>query len=451
MEAPPSHSLARIETELGLRDYQRKALRRFVDRGGRGIAHMATGTGKTRIGIGAIRWALEGGHKGLVLVPTRALLEQWRGEVLRHTNLDQTQVRAVSGSRSIRRMPQAEVLLTPIQTAMRNPETLARMAEQQRRALLIVDECHRAGAPQYSNALVDAIPYRLGLSATPERPFDPAGTQRVIEYFEGVAHRYDLGTAVEEGHLASYTYHLHSTYLNEFEQVDYEELSTAISHVMADIHWRYPKAPKLTQLGELLGFLRAEEDGEAGELADELQELLFRRARIVKNAQGKVRIFRRLCDRLDGKKTIVFSEEISFAERLGQVASQQGLSTYLYHSEMNSQARDRTLSAYREADGGVLLAVRALDEGLDVPDADVAVLAASSTSQRQHIQRRGRVLRPLRDRRKLAELHDFYVIGVDDPRRVERIREDADRIVYHGFEQHDPEDLGRAPVTSPLD
>ncbi|MDX1612485.1 MAG: helicase-related protein, partial [Candidatus Thermoplasmatota archaeon] len=318
------------------------------------------------------------------------------------------------------------------------------MARHERRTLLIVDECHRAGAPQYSKALVPAFPYRLGLTATPERSFDPTGTRRVMAYFGGVAHRYDLGEAVQDGHLAQYTYHLHSTYLNDVEQEAYDELTDAITFVMADIQWRFEDPPKLTELGHLLAFLRAEG---GDELADELQDLLFRRARIVKNAAGKERVFDDLCQRLDEKKTIVFGEEIAFAERLAQIAEDAGLPTYIYHSKLPDQEREATLAAYRSTERGVLFAVRALDEGLDVPDADVAVLAASSTSERQHIQRRGRVLRPLHDRRKLAELHDFYVVGVDDAWRVERIREDADRVIYHGFEYADPPEPP-APVAS---
>ncbi len=431
VEAPPRTALARIESELGLRDYQRQALRSFVDRGGRGIAHMATGTGKTLIGIAAIKWAKAGDQRSLVVVPTRALMHQWRVEITDRGELDPAQVKGVTGSPSFRRMHEALVLVTPIQTAMRNPGVIERMAREQDRTLMIVDECHRAGAPKFSNTLVDAVPYRLGLSATPHRPYDPTGTRRVIDYFDGVAHRYELGEAVDDGHLADYTYHLHSLYLTDREQQVYDEICGFLNLVLAEIRARYPEAPTLEELGELLGFLRANDEED---LAEQLQEQLFARARIVKNAQGKIDVFDRLTSRMDDKKILVFTEEISFAERLAHVADANGLDTLVYHSKMDARARDRALSTFRAADEGVLVAVRALDEGLDVPDADVAVLAASSTSPRQHIQRRGRVLRPLKDEFKTAELHDFYVIGVDDPYRVSRIQEDAGRVVLHGFE-----------------
>lgn len=436
VQAPPRTALARIEGELALRDYQREALRSFVDRGGRGIAHMATGTGKTLVGIGAVKWARAGDHRSLVVVPTQALQAQWKEEIVDHAELDPDEVATVRGSRSLRRMPTAPVLVTPIQTACRNPDVLERMAREQDRTLLVVDECHRAGAPTFSNALVDAVPYRLGLSATPHRPFDPTGTRRVLEYFDGVAYRYALGEAVDEGHLADYTYHLHSVYLTDREQRTYDEINSFLNLTLAEVNARYPEAPSLEELGELLGFLRSEDEED---LAEELQQHLFARARIVKNAQGKVDVFDRLTRDADGDKVLVFTEEIAFAERLATVAERNGIPTRVYHSEMDPRPRDRALARFRDAAEGTLVAVRALDEGLDVPDADVAVLAASSTSPRQHVQRRGRVLRPLQDGLKTAALHDFYVVGVDDPYRVARIQEDADRLVTHGFEPADPQ------------
>jgi superfamily II DNA or RNA helicase len=431
LEEPPRTALARIETELGLRDYQRRALRSFVDRGGRGIAHMATGTGKTRVGLGAIEWVRAGNQRALVVVPTRALLHQWRADLAEHTDAEEAEVAAVSGSANLRRVEESPVAITPIQTACRNPDVLTRMAEEDDRRLLVVDECHRAGAPAYSQALVDAFDYRLGLSATPQRPYDPQGTQRLLDYFEGVAYRYELRDAVDEGHLADYEYHLHSTYLTEREQQAYEDLNGQLNLVIAEIDDSFEDPPGMENLGELLALLRAEG---AGELAEDLQDLLFARARIVKNARGKIDVFERMSDRLSDKKTIVFAEEIDFAEDLARRASNQGLRTLVYHSEMGDDERDRTLATYRQMEAGALVTVRALDEGLDVPDADAAVLAASSTSERQHVQRRGRVLRPLRREAKTAEIHDFYVVGVDDPYRVARIREDAEKVRLHGFE-----------------
>ncbi len=428
---PPTSSLARIETQLGLRGYQRETLRSFVDRGGRGIAHLATGTGKTLIGIGAVLWAKAGKQRTLIVVPTRALVHQWKAELLDRGGLRPEQVASVAGSRRLRRVGDAQVVLTPIQTAMRNPDVLEAMVTEQDRSLIIVDECHRAGAPKFSRTLVDAFPFRLGLSATPERDFDPTGTRRVLDYFEGVAHAYDLGQAVADGHLARYTYHLHSTYLNPFEQEQYDEFCRTLNLLLAEVEARFEDPPTMEDLGELLSLLRNE--GEE-ELAEEIQENLFQRARVVKNAAGKVEIFERLVGQMTRKKVIVFSEEIAFSEELARAAKKAGLETFVYHSMLDQAERDAALERFRAIERGVLVAVRALDEGLDVPDADVAVLAASSTSQRQHIQRRGRVLRPLKDAAKSAELHDFYVIGVDDPWRVARIKEDAHRVQIHGFE-----------------
>jgi superfamily II DNA or RNA helicase len=430
LDDPPKSAIARIETELGYRDYQSEALRSFVEDGGRGIAHMATGTGKTLVGIGAIRWAQAGGRRTLVVVPTRALLHQWKASLVERGGFDPDELTAIAGSRSLRGVDEAPVAITPIQTARRNPDVLASMADEQERSLIVVDECHRAGAPTFSNALVDEFDYRLGLSATPHRPYDPTGTRRVLDYFEGVSYRYELREAVDEGHLADYTYHLHSTHLNEREQRAYDDLNGRLNLVLAAIEDEYEDPPGMENLGEMLALLRA--DG-AEELAEELQELLFARSRIVKNARGKIDVFADVSDRLADKKVLVFTEEIDFAERLARRSKNEGLRTLVYHSELDSVERDRTLSTFRSLEQGVLVTVRALDEGLDVPDADAAVLAASSTSKRQHVQRRGRVLRPLQTQAKTAEIHDFYVVGVDDPYRVARIREDADDVVLHGF------------------
>jgi superfamily II DNA or RNA helicase len=140
LEEPPRTALARIETELGLRDYQRRALRSFVDRGGRGIAHMATGTGKTLVGLGAIAWARAGNQRALVVVPTRALLHQWTADLVEHAGVSEDEIEAVAGSKSLRGVEEAPVAITPIQTARRNPDVLARMAEERKGIELVRPE-----------------------------------------------------------------------------------------------------------------------------------------------------------------------------------------------------------------------------------------------------------------------------------------------------------------------
>jgi superfamily II DNA or RNA helicase len=281
-------------------------------------------------------------------------------------------------------------VLATVQTA--RTDAFRRRLASGEHLFLVADEVHRLGSPAnqvlLDNALFGA---RLGLSATPERAGDAHGTAAILGFFGGVLEpRYTLADAVRDGVLTRYFYRPHTVLLTEHEAADWHRLSQKIARLRA-------------QLG-------VNTEDEAG-----LDHLLFERARIVKKAAGKVdlavRVIAETYER--GQRWIIYCDDQS---QLGQVVDALAANNYTampYHAAMEGD-RDETLR-WLDLYGGIVTAIKCLDEGVDIPSVTHALILASSKNPREFVQRRGRVLRRAPGK-ALAFVHDAIVVP---PRRVD--------------------------------
>lgn len=368
-----------------LRTQQIEGLDEWESHGKRGILAHATGSGKTVTGIAAIA-----GHEGpaLVVVPSRLVARQWKEQLEdagRRVHLCgdgetfwKTRLRNWLGQPASERVV---VALAP--TAAQQP--FVNQASRAKGLLLVGDEVHRLGAMSFRKILEIDASARLGLSATPERAGDPEGTSGIFEYFGGVVHRYTLRDALKAGVLCDYLYYPQLVRLNPQEQNDWDELSKKI--------------------GRLAAQARNSSGGATNSQLERIRMLTMQRARIAKKAVGKTPL---ACSVLTknyepGQRWLVYCDDKDQMQEIADNLRAAGIDAYEYYSDMQGD-KTATLRHFDE-NGGVIVSIKCLDEGVDIPNADHALILASSRNPREFIQRRGRVLRK-GERKKLATVYD---------------------------------------------
>ena len=428
---------------ITLHDYQKKAIKKWLEADGRGILQMATGTGKTitALGLTSILYAnLRKQGRGMVCVvvcPFKHLVTQWAAVAQRfgvfplkcfesgsswQPYLRQS-VDAVNGGYAPFMM--AVVTNRTLQSSQAFIDTLGRA--NQAGLMIVGDEVHNLGTESYMAALPAHARYRLGLSATPERWFDPTGTENLMEYFGPVVYELGLAEAIEIGALCHYTYRPHFVSLTDEEHAKYVALSKKIAVLVAS---------------------NPGKDLDGGQSQGPLEALLFARARLVASAENKLDVLRTIMEPLresthnlvycgDGRVETDFSEETrrQIEAVVHLLGIDLGMATNSYTAETYLDERDVLRRRFAAGELQNLVAIRCLDEGMDIPEMRRAVILASSSNPKQWIQRRGRVLR-LSANKKLAEIHDLLVVPhpselTDQEFNIERrlVRRELKRVI----------------------
>ena len=377
--------------------HQSNGLASWEANGRRGILAFATGAGKTFTAITAIREALSV-HKEpvVVLVPDQTLFQQWHNELVETTSdLNAKLLRAGAGHSRWRDHlqnwtapgDQPRVTVATMQTA-RGSDFLDRLHGGMH-LFLVADEVHRLGSQQ--NRLImppQSFGPRLGLSATPERYGDAVGTQFLLDFFQGVLEpSYTLQDAIRDKVLTPYFYRPHALHLTDDEVVQWRSASAEISRL----------------------FARLRGGDQTPGLAARLQNKLIARARIIKHAAAKVQLAREVMAHhyKAGQRWLVYCDDSDQLAAVTAALTEQGFSPIPYHSLMTGD-RAQTLK-WLDLRGGILTAIKCLDEGVDVPSVTHALILASSKNPREFVQRRGRVLRRSPGK-SLAFIHDAIVL-----------------------------------------
>lgn len=409
------------------REYQQNAIDAWLGENGRGILHMATGTGKTVTSLLAAASAAErlnGNLAVIIAVPYQHLVDQWASDV---TDFGTNAIRAYESRTQWSADLQGEVLefnhgagdgfvvITTHTTFASKTfqRMIGRLSRQE--VLLIADEVHHFGAPHLREALPESVPLRLGLSATPERFYDDEGTDELLEYFGGIPYEYPLERAIEEGALCEYYYIPHVVELTETEAEEYLDLSKQIAKV----------------IGRSGGISNTDFEGNT-----DLQFTLFKRARLVGTAANKLsRLVTLMEQQSEIRDTLVYcgdgTVEGDVDERTRRhvdatattLRNDLGLRVERFTADENRSQRERLLEQFENGDLQALVAIRCLDEGVDVPSTQTAYMLASSANPRQFVQRRGRILRQ-HPGKQVATIHDFVVAP---PEGVQQADEDSDQ------------------------
>lgn len=385
-----------------LKGHQASGLASWQANGRRGILAFATGAGKTFTAISAIRDSFARlSEPVLIVVPDQTLFAQWYDEIVETTADFGTQIlRAGAGHSGWRGHVRSwlapsdrhRIVLATVQTAS-TAEFLSEVPTTGG-TFIVADEVHRLGSPKYRDLLDDSrFGARLGVRATPERYGDPDGTAALLDFFGGVLEpRYTLEDAIRDKVLTPYFYRPHTVRLTQEEGDEWQRLSADAARLRARINSGDPTPG----------------------LAQKLQNRLIARARVVKHASAKIdlaaEVLRR--DFEEGQRWLVYCEDSGQLAGVTAAFGEQGLTVLPYHSAMDGD-REQTLR-WLSRRGGIITAIRCLDEGVDIPAVTHALILASSRNPREFVQRRGRVLRKAAGK-ALAFVHDAIVLPPAKP------------------------------------
>lgn len=397
----------KIPPSIQLRQYQKQAVASWFANQGRGTLKMATGSGKTitALAIASELYQKIGLQVLLIVCPYRHLVSQWAREcekfnlapLLAFESVHNWQSQLSSQLYNVRAGSQPFLtIITTNSTLMGGLQTQLKYFPE--KTLIIGDEAHNLGAPKLEQSLPRNIGLRLGLSATPERYFDEQGTEFIFDYFGSVlAPELTLRDAIAQGALVHYLYYPILVDLTESEAYAYARITTKIGWILSS----EDNSPKNNNV---------------------LTALLMQRARLIGAAANKLHALRQLMqNRLDTTHTLFYcgdgtqegaidkqsSRQIAAVVKL--LGSELGYRVNTYTAETSLSQREELRKQFANGDLQGLVAIRCLDEGVDIPAIQTAVILASSSNPRQFIQRRGRILRPHPGKQR-ATLFDTIVM-----------------------------------------
>lgn len=367
------------------RKWQSAALERWAGKRA-GIVQVVTGGGKTVFAQLCLLdfFSQETDGQALIVVPTISLLDQWCVALQEELNVQPDQIGLLSGQE--RPSGEEPIIIAVINTARNFTAAFSR----NRRVFLIVDECHRAGSPANAKAMEGQFAATLGLSATPEREYDEGFNAVIAPRLGPIIYEYTYPEAAADGVISPFSLTNVQIDMLTDERGEYTRLSRSIARAMR---------------------AGGEEEG-GGE--DRLKRLLQQRAAVSANATMRIPVAIRLVEDHRGERAVIFHERIDAANTILEMLRQRGHRATIYHAAIGSDARRDNLRLFRKGLFDVLVCCRALDEGINVPEASMAVIASSTASQRQRIQRLGRILRKAKGK---DAAHVYTLFATEEERK----------------------------------
>lgn len=418
-----------VPSYISIRDYQKEAFSNWEENDYRGIYDMATGTGKTYTALYSIVNLLKAKKNKLGIIiccPYQHLVDQWTEDLdafgfsyiigfsgSKHKNWKKRLKKAIFDySHNI--SDYFCFITTNASFASKYVQDC--LSDSKKDLLLVVDEAHNFGTARLVATLDDRFKHRLALSATLERHNDLVGTEKLYDFFEKKCIVYSLKQAIEEGKLCNYYYYPIVVYLQENELENYNELSD-----------------------ELKKYITVDRDGII-KYSKKAEMILIRRARVVAGAVQKYDALKRIAEKYKddnhllvycGSTTVVdddyvegkaSDEELRQIDKAISILNDYKIVASRFTSQENSKQREILRKEFD--DGSViqaLVAIRCLDEGVNIPSIDKAVIMASSTNPKEYIQRRGRVLRTYPNK-QYSIIYDMVTL----PRDLDCIRPTTD-------------------------
>lgn len=385
-----------------LRPYQEKAYEAWRKAGGRGVIVAPVASGKTLLGIAAIA---DLKVKTLIIVPTIDLLHQWKSSLIKHLGLKDGQVGVFGGGEKDLK----PITVITYDSAQLNAERLSSMF-----GLLIADEAHHAVAESYRRIFeLSLAPYELGLTAT---PFRSDGLHREYRHvLGGVVYEISREELQDEGYLARYVEERKYVYLPEEELKEYRRLMKRY-HAYCRYHFPSIKDPR-ERFEEVLR--RASKDPSARDVL----RARHKARQIALSAFRKIKVVEELLERFKDKKVLIFSRYTDIITELSRLL----LIPKILHTTPRKE-RKQILQKFRRGEITKLASAMALDEGVDVPDASVGIIISGTGSNREYVQRLGRILRPKEEKAFLLELITSGTIDHALSKRRKRLEVFKDRV-----------------------
>lgn len=428
----------------GPRPYQIEAYNKWVENGEKGLFAMATGTGKTLTSLNCLlnQYHENSSYKAVILVPTVALVSQWKDECRKFNFNNVITVSSqekwpqnISFLNSASNFIDVSFVIIVTYASFYRSNFQSHFKNLPKETLLIADEAHNLGSNNISKVLPKIhLNQRIGLSATPDRKFDDIGNKSIEEFFNDkppFVYSYTMEQAMQMGWLCKYKYYPHIVKLTNVELAEYVKKSKQLIKYFDNQTKRYKDCK-------------------------EVEILLLERKRIIHKAHNKLAVFKNILDeefneRGNLKYTLVYvpegvepnydevddfiedQEDISLINEYTRAVSSTDSSIMVKQYTSNTSNRNDVIKGFQQGKIDVLTSMKCLDEGVDVPRSELAIFCASTGNPRQFIQRRGRVLRNHPDK-TFAVIHDLVVVpNTDDEYTFEMeknmIKKELERVV----------------------
>lgn len=378
----------------------------------RGVVEAVTGAGKTMIGITAAFEAFRQGIKVLVLVPTAELQSQWQRRLME--TLPQADVGTLGNGR------RDSLGACDILVAIINSATRAELLKEHSDGLLIADECHRYAAKSFSKALRSDFRYRLGLTATYQRP-DKANTAVLDPYFGGVVFQMWYERALRDGVIAEFDIAFVGIGLTDSERGEYQVASSAISKLGMSLKNKLnlQEASFDQFMVAIQTFAKKKNDpSPIVFMARKYLDAVVKRQQVLTNAKNKMKILEGIAPVIaESKGSLIFSQTVDSSSQAALLLQRAGIETKAVSSASKPHERRGAMQQFANGFAKVLCAPRILDEGIDVPDSDLAVVLSGSKQPRQTIQRLGRIIRRKDDGRHGRFVVLYAINTIEDETR----------------------------------
>ena len=386
----PSKNL--FKSKIKLRDYQLKAYENWKNNGNSGILSMATGSGKTITAFNIIQSVVSKENIPIVVVvPYQHLVIQWSKEA---EKFGIEFVECFNNSniwfeKALKGIKNNSFFITTNNTFV--SKKFQYILDNLKEFFLVVDELHNFGSYNTRKFSPNNAKYKLGLTATPNRYFDEEGTNFLLNYFGGIVFEFTLEDAIKRNFLTPYKYYPVIVYLTEEEEKEYVTLSKKIAKI----------------------FTQEEKNN------DFLQMLLIKRTKIIKKAVNKIDKLKELIKEknlIDTKYNLFYCDSgkinnKKMVDEVYEILRYMGMNVQKFTSfdTASKEERQNLLKSFEEGIVEGLVAIKCLDEGVDVPAVKRAFLLSSSGNPKEFIQRRGRVLRK-HPSKEFSEIYDFIVV-----------------------------------------
>ncbi|MBU4535282.1 MAG: DEAD/DEAH box helicase family protein [Euryarchaeota archaeon] len=394
------------ETKINLFDYQKKAISSWMDNGKKGIFEMATGTGKTYTALGCLE-KINSNYENLITIitsPYHHLVEQWNKEISKFRIKYDDLIIADSSNPSWKNILSDSlddlylgyknriIILTTHRTlSSKIFIDLLNGSRENINHFLIADEVHGLGADLSINGLLKRYDLRLGLSATPQRWFDDYGTDLLYDYFGGTVFEFSLEKAIENNFLTPYRYIPIFVSLNQEELENYIEITKVIAVNLNKTSKNENK---------------------------KLESLIFKRANIIKNSEQKYKALEEIMGCMgDVNWSIIYCTN-SQIKKVLNIINKNFISAHLFTMNEGTvpkknyggvSEREYILKKFSDQKYKILVAMKCLDEGVDIPPARKAIFMSSSGNPREYIQRIGRIIRKYEGKNE-AVIYDIIVV-----------------------------------------
>lgn len=381
-----------MAVDLTLRDYQNQAITEWFGHDCRGLMEMATGTGKTITALAAsVRLSEREKRLALVIAaPYQHLVDQWNTEcqvfgyrpILAYQSKSKWLNEFNSMIMDFNSGYRDFISVITTHTTFMSEDFQSSIARLDHSSLIIADEAHHLGSERGRRSYPENISYRLSLSATPDRWFDDAGTEALRDYFGETVFSFPLEKAIGVS-LTPYYYYPHLVQLTAEELEGYEDLTSKIAKLIK----------------------REDEDGQQA-----LKLLFMRRAELLNKATNKIDELAKLIDSHDQMShTLFYCAPGQIDDVMRLLGWEKGLLVHRFTAEENTKKRQQLLADFATGELQALVAMKCLDEGVDVPSTRTAYIIASSSNPREFIQRRGRVLRKSPGK-EFSIIHDLIAV-----------------------------------------